>query len=112
MVVNFAEPANLRESGCAHRRIEFLSRGQRHRASPRWFLAFSFQRGDARPRIHSEVILVTEQIITQEAFMAGLSRTMDLQRADVAVAMGFKTRLIDFCTKPDYAQTLLARRNW
>jgi len=28
--------------------------------------------------------------------MAGLSRTMDLQRADVAVAMGFKTRLIDY----------------
>ena len=28
--------------------------------------------------------------------MAGLSRTMDLQRADVAVAIGFKTRLIDY----------------
>lgn len=28
--------------------------------------------------------------------MAGLSRTMDLQRADVAVAMGFNTRLIDY----------------
>jgi hypothetical protein len=60
------------------------------------FVAFSFQRGDARPRIHSEVILVTEQIITQEAFVAGLSRTMDLQRTDVAVAMGLETRLIDY----------------
>jgi hypothetical protein len=28
--------------------------------------------------------------------MAGLSRTMDLRRADVAVAMAFETRLIDY----------------
>lgn len=28
--------------------------------------------------------------------MAGLSRTMDLQRTDVAVAIGLKTRLIDY----------------
>ena len=44
--------------------------------------------------------------------MAGLSRTMDLQRADVAVAMGFNTRLIDYLHEADYAQTLLVRRNW
>lgn len=31
-----------------------------------------------------------------EAFMAGLARTLELQRADVAAVMGFKTRLIDY----------------
>jgi uncharacterized protein (TIGR02677 family) len=31
-----------------------------------------------------------------EAFMAGLARTIELQRADVAAVMGFKTRLIDY----------------
>ena len=31
-----------------------------------------------------------------EAFMAGLARTLELQRAEVAAVMGFKTRLIDY----------------
>jgi uncharacterized protein (TIGR02677 family) len=31
-----------------------------------------------------------------EAFMSGLARTIDLQRADVAAVMGFKSRLIDY----------------
>jgi uncharacterized protein (TIGR02677 family) len=31
-----------------------------------------------------------------EAFMAGLARTIELQRADVAAVMSFKTRLIDY----------------
>jgi len=31
-----------------------------------------------------------------EAFMAGLARTIELQRAEVAAVMGFKTRLIDY----------------
>jgi len=31
-----------------------------------------------------------------EAFMAGLARTIELQRAEVSAVMGFKTRLIDY----------------
>lgn len=38
--------------------------------------------------------------------MAGLSRTMDLQRADVAVAMGFNTRLIELSARSQIALKL------
>lgn len=52
------------------------------------------------PKIHAalrDLVHVFESLSANaEAFMAGLSRTMDLQRADVAVVMGFKTRLIDY----------------
>ncbi|MGH8219726.1 MAG: TIGR02677 family protein [Steroidobacteraceae bacterium] len=52
------------------------------------------------PKIHlalRDLVHVFEGLSANaEAFMAGLARTMDLQRADVAVVMGFKTRLIDY----------------
>lgn len=52
------------------------------------------------PKIHAalrDLVHVFEGLAANaEAFMAGLARTMDLQRADVAIVMSFKTRLIDY----------------
>ena len=38
-----------------------------------------------------------------EAFMAGLARTIELQRAEVAAVMSFKTRLIDYSSSASLA---------
>lgn len=52
------------------------------------------------PKIHAalrDLVHVFEGLAANaEAFMAGLARTLDLQRADVTVVMSFKTRLIDY----------------
>lgn len=44
-----------------------------------------------------------------EAFMAGLARTIDLQRADIEVVMSFKRRLIDYLER--FIGDLVARSN-
>lgn len=52
------------------------------------------------PKIHAalrDLVHVFEGLAANaEAFMSGLARTLDLQRADVAVVMNFKARLIDY----------------
>jgi uncharacterized protein (TIGR02677 family) len=44
-----------------------------------------------------------------EAFMAGLARTIELQRAEVAAVMSFKTRLIDYLQR--FIGDLVTRSN-
>lgn len=85
----FARRAELQSVALEDIRARLISLAQLMRESP----------PDA-PKVHSalrELVHVFEGLSNNaEAFMAGLARTIELQRAEAAAVMSFKTRLIDY----------------
>src|SRR5271168_731764 len=84
-----ARRAELQSVALEDIRARLISLGQLMRESP----------SDAA-KVHGalrDLVHVFEGLSNNaEAFMAGLARTIELQRADVAAVMSFKTRLIDY----------------
>jgi len=84
-----ARRAELQSVALEDIRARLISLGQLMRESP----------ADAA-KVHEalrDLVHVFEGLSNNaEAFMAGLARTIELQRADVAAVMSFKTRLIDY----------------
>ncbi len=85
----FARRAELQSVALEDIRARLISLAQLMRESP----------PDA-PKVHSalrELVHIFEGLSNNaEAFMAGLARTIELQRAEAAAVMSFKARLIDY----------------